>query len=525
MALEYRRRLLRASGDRPSRRSPSGDLIQAPPRERRSTPECSRVVASGGGSSARAEIDPDVACRGVGQDRLLRASGDRPAWVRSAGLTPPAPPRERRSTLLGGQILRPHPGSSARAEIDPRWRRRSSCSTRLLRASGDRPGSAMTTTSTGGSSARAEIDPWRRCPRAPSPRLLRASGDRPSWWTEAGFRTRAPPRERRSTLGVELAQLVGEGSSARAEIDPARPSTSRGSARLLRASGDRPRSRAMRCASFSAPPRERRSTPDLLHILAFLEGSSARAEIDPSRCGRWRGCGRLLRASGDRPEFQRLNQSIPEAPPRERRSTLVAHGERRRGLGSSARAEIDPSAPSPTPSWRRLLRASGDRPSISLRRRRSFTAPPRERRSTRRGDGDPDPPGGSSARAEIDPSAMETYAVLQGLLRASGDRPHSSKRIRLGFEAPPRERRSTRHRGVGALPRRGSSARAEIDPRLSKRMSSCIGLLRASGDRPRSSSVRSSDSRAPPRERRSTRDPDDGGRSGGGSSARAEIDP
>ena len=315
--------------------------------------------------------------------RLLRASGDRPdPAVPRIGITG-APPRERRSTCAGRAPRRSLRGSSARAEIDPRSRWR-----------------------------------WGACSG-----LLRASGDRPSWPTWARRPFEAPPRERRSTARGESSQNRPWGSSARAEIDPPRPSGSYSSAGLLRASGDRPAPRCAPAGSSRAPPRERRSTRVERRDLASHRGSSARAEIDPTRRGGEKGTDGLLRASGDRPEWRQRVGLDTTAPPRERRSTRDAERAEYPRRGSSARAEIDPTLRHDLYLHRRLLRASGDRPSSSAESSPSRWAPPRERRSTllhlrarARGPG-------SSARAEIDRRRGRAPLVGLGLLRASGDRP------------------------------------------------------------------------------------------------------
>ena len=213
-----------------------------------------------------------------------------------------------------------------------------------------------------GSSARAEIDPtaWRGRPTTTG--LLRASGDRPAVVESVPVRNAAPPRERRSTRGRRERVQRRAGSSARAEIDPEASRSRRGPVGLLRASGDRPSRNLGLIAPPTAPPRERRSTLGVLHQHQRAAGSSARAEIDPARCARPLGrCG-LLRASGDRPLSRSSAPTEARAPPRERRSTLVATRDAQRARGSSARAEIDP-AGDPVPCVGvGLLRASGDRP-------------------------------------------------------------------------------------------------------------------------------------------------------------------
>ena len=540
------RGLLRASGDRPQRRTSPEDSSTAPPRERRSTRHDTTSPSTASGSSARAEIDPRRRRGGSRRGGLLRASGDRPVAAASGFSAARAPPRERRSTLLvdGGRV--PHAGSSARAEIDPRAGGPSEGGSRLLRASGDRPMHQLglhagqsapprerRSTRPGGaadrhhrgSSARAEIDPAPTTWCTSRSRLLRASGDRPRIGVQLGYSSGAPPRERRSTRLAVALDPAESGSSARAEIDPWARSVRTMGRRLLRASGDRPN--VLRSEAFveEAPPRERRSTGFHFPERSLMKGSSARAEIDPPPPRSRSSCLRLLRASGDRPVKASCARSTASAPPRERRSTPSAPGAHRRDEGSSARAEIDPH-PSPRGrTWSRLLRASGDRPLGALLMCMGLPAPPRERRSTPNRDRRPRGDRDSSARAEIDPGCPEASAKSSRLLRASGDRPIPGV-VQLGeLGAPPRERRSTLHSWIAVKPLSGSSARAEIDPCVPSRRLRAKRLLRASGDRPAIDPSSKEGSRAPPRERRST--PlarDDEGRLTG-SSARAEIDP
>ena len=233
----------------------------------------------------------------------------------------------------------------------------------------------------------------------------------------------APPRERRSTRGLHRARPIGGGSSARAEIDPRPTLGARRTTGLLRASGDRPSWAESASASLGAPPRERRSTPSPLRASAQGRGSSARAEIDPRRQHDLLGRDGLLRASGDRPDVQARRLVLYLAPPRERRSTRPLPLGALILEGSSARAEIDPRGGTRPSGWRRLLRASGDRPGSSTTPPGGARAPPRERRSTRFRREDGAAARGSSARAEIDPPRRRSRRVAIGLLRASGDRP------------------------------------------------------------------------------------------------------
>ena len=274
----------------------------------------------------------------------------------------------------------------------------------------------------------------------------------------------APPRSRRSTRPAHAASDRVRGSSALAEIDPRGASSCPQRRWLLRARGDRPRLRRASLLIRSAPPRSRRSTLEKAGPRGRRAGSSALAEIDPRACRRRAGSPRLLRARGDRPDEIEAWSAKGGAPPRSRRST---HGLRRGVaplLGSSALAEIDPRPHSAATCSCRLLRARGDRPPGAPARRSPPAAPPRSRRSTRG-------PGearrgrrGSSALAEIDPSAHRVRCARGWLLRARGDRPLTATEEFELPAAPPRSRRSTRREAIAREREIGSSALAEIDP-------------------------------------------------------------
>jgi hypothetical protein len=79
---------------------------------------------------------------------------------------------------------------------------------RLLRPRGDRPSSIALSDKLHSGSA----SPW----------LLRPRGDRPGFGYFSRGVNSAPPPARRSTLDARLADLIDQGSSARAEIDPCR---------------------------------------------------------------------------------------------------------------------------------------------------------------------------------------------------------------------------------------------------------------------------------------------------------------
>ena len=356
--------------------------------------------------------------------RLPRSRGDRPRSPGGVSCVALAPPLARGST-----------------------RRRSLCG-RLGR----------------GSPARAGIDPPRGCSPAPATWLPRSRGGS----------TPDPDRPGRSRRG----------SPARAGIDPRSPERYIRQRRLPRSRGDRPLPRWLpRCAS-EAPPLARGSTQSARRGAGGVVGSPARAGIDPwDRCtclpAPW-----LPRSRGDRPERKARGPVIFWAPPLARGSTLERRTRCAHADGSPARAGIDP-LPSVTASWiSRLPRSRGDRPRMSVAAGRTGQAPPLARGSTRgstlrevRGLGSP-------ARAGIDPLHVFEVLVGERLPRSRGDRPGKRGGRWQAVEAPPLARGSTPAFVHRRRLHRGSPARAGIDPRGHPRDAREPGLPRSRGDRP-----------------------------------------
>ncbi len=222
----------------------------------------------------------------------------------------------------------------------------------------------------------------------------------------------------------------------------------------------------MRPSALKAAPRTRRSTCRADEPLGHVRGCSAHAEIDPTPARRASTRARLLRARGDRPCSATGRRRSGSAAPRPRRSTRQGQGAPLRVVGCSAHAEIDPACSSPCACTCGLLRARGDRPYASQSRDPSFVAAPRTRRSTW-----PAPPTGSpipgcSAHAEIDPCTSRAVETKSGLLRARGDRPYSDASASARKVAAPRTRRSTAVFSRLEDTSLGCSAHAEIDPAL-----------------------------------------------------------
>ena len=159
-----------------------------------------------------------------------------------------------------------------------------------------------------------------------STRLPRSRGDRPSRLSAAGLLARAPPLARGSTALPHGLGRGPAGSPARAGIDPWRGSGRPAARWLPRSRGDRPvcvrRARSKRMA----PPLARGSTRVDEAVHGHVDGSPARAGIDPAGC-RPRGCSRgLPRSRGDRPVAGVQGSGRLSAPP-------LARGSIRRPVG------------------------------------------------------------------------------------------------------------------------------------------------------------------------------------------------
>jgi len=130
---------LRTRGDRPVSRPWKSRLAAVPPHARRSTRHRSGPLAGRVGSSARAEIDPKYRLiRGIWVG-FLRTRGDRPLCRKRPERRARVPPHARRSTWLLSLKITPQRGSSARAEIDPGSTGCYESFSGFLRTRGDRP--------------------------------------------------------------------------------------------------------------------------------------------------------------------------------------------------------------------------------------------------------------------------------------------------------------------------------------------------------------------------------------------------
>src|SRR5262249_41099707 len=132
--------------------------------------------------------------------------------------------------------------------------------------------------------------------------------------------------------------------------------------------------------------------------------------------------------------------------------------------------------------------------------------PPPTRRSTPAVGQRIDRRSGSSAHAEIDPIPAPYCWPVMRFLRPRGDRPSLTRAMHFPVAVPPPTRRSTPPRSRGRLPAGGSSAHAEIDPRISAAIPSNAWFLRPRGDRPKAYIPAHVTQLVPPPTRRSTQE-------------------
>jgi hypothetical protein len=253
----------------------------------------------------------------------------------------------------------------------------------------------------------------------------------------------APPLARGWTRFLSHAFPVDLGSPARAGMDPATSATRLASRWLPRSRGDGPYGITLATLEAWAPPLARGWTPIALLTIPTLDGSPARAGMDPPPSRSMIDPTRLPRSRGDGPRLNGVTKQDLKAPPLARGWTL--DGLRRPVVhrGSSARAGMDhvPVEMICVVGW--LPRSRGDGPRLSEPAECFSTAPPLARgwtlemgRNRRSAAGSPARAGwthfldrrliarrGSPARAGMDPPTAARCRSSSGLPRSRGDGP------------------------------------------------------------------------------------------------------
>ncbi len=430
-------------------------------------------------------MDPGRVCSYLHADRLPRTRGDGPPPRASLVCVTAAPPHARGWTLRGCCRHSPRRGSPARAGMDPRRLAVRGTCTRLPRTRGDGP--------------------------------LAKRRDTPP--------KRAPPHARGWTPNDVVRQLCAWGSPARAGMDPPPPSAWPSRLGLPRTRGDGPATKREAMSHRTAPPHARGWTRHEERSHESPHGSPARAGMDPRRAARWAAARGLPRTRGDGPKLLSDYRPLVQAPPHARGWTLARAVGLEGSIGSPARAGMDPTGPARRIRRRRLPRTRGDGPPVDLRMALTPRAPPHARGWTPESPQLRGPGLGSPARAGMDPRSNEEIRDSVWLPRTRGDGPERGPYTFLLYKAPPHARGWTQADRPQHVAARGSPARAGMDPGSCWPWASLARLPRTRGDGPRLTSGTITAGWAPPHARGWTISASGGGVHVEGSPARAGMDP
>ena len=192
----------------------------------------------------------------------------------------------------------------------------------------------------------------------------------------------------------------------------------------------------------------------------------------------------FLRSRGDAPSRTHAEPRGPLVPPLTRR---CARASRDLGVffdGSSAHAEMRRRRGDGGVAAGGFLRSRGDAPALTTRVEVGRRVPPLTRRCAPSRDRGSAGARGSSAHAEMRPSARQTSRWGPWFLRSRGDAPEYTV-IEVGQSlVPPLTRRCAAPRRALRAPTRGSSAHAEMRPSPTRTSSAGTGFLRSRGDAP-----------------------------------------
>ncbi len=376
-----------------------------------------------------------------------------------------------------------------------------------------------------GSSAHAEMHPSAGARARVARGFLRPRGDAPVAAAEWVRATRVPPPTRRCTGAASSRRRSAWGSSAHAEMHPSRKGSLDGSQRFLRPRGDAPMPGTTKIDACGVPPPTRRCTRARRLDALRSAGSSAHAEMHRARArDATRGSG-FLRPRGDAPLVTTRRRRARSVPPPTRRCTRAEQDACSVSQGSSAHAEMHPSLDALEERGQRFLRPRGDAPRRSASRPRVARVPPPTRRCTREWESGRRRTLGSSAHAEMHRASRRAISSASGFLRPRGDAP----RQRLGLctvkQVPPPTRRCTLKRQLVEPRGVGSSAHAEMHPVYSWTAQRDGRFLRPRGDAPYPSATSPDVTAVPPPTRRCTRVVRDLPQRALGSSAHAEMHP
>ena len=234
-----------------------------------------------------------------------------------------------------------------------------------------------------GSSAHAEMRPRLRLGCLRRGRFLRSRGDAPVEAAHEGGDRGVPPLTRRCARSCDCGARTRAGSSAHAEMRRPQGGPGAASSRFLRSRGDAPRDDEIAPEGREVPPLTRRCAPLRGPCPPSAHGSSAHAEMRPTRRSPVAARAGFLRSRGDAPEDGTGHALEERVPPLTRRCARP----RARGCahrpGSSAHAEMRPAVSVFTTPRKRFLRSRGDAPPANERIERWKPVPPLTRRCAR----------------------------------------------------------------------------------------------------------------------------------------------
>ncbi len=517
-----------------------------PPPPRRCALALRRDALERVGSSAPAEMRRRRRARSCSSTGFLRPRGDAPFTVRSPDAGTGVPPPPRRCARSRHGMPNSALGSSAPAEMRPRLRLASSRATRFLRPRGDAPVSVRERRGVAlvprppRRCARHHEPPRRRRPGSSAPAEMRRSsmarssgerwflrprGDAPPGSGGVALTGVVPPPPRRCASWTARVRQSRRGSSAPAEMRPTRSPIAAPISGFLRPRGDAPRGVVPAAPVARVPPPPRRCAPLTRRTTSVRMGSSAPAEMRPGFDSALGGPTGFLRPRGDAPERLGVLCRDGQVPPPPRRCAGEDLADLGPANGSSAPAEMRRRVTGADAGDIGFLRPRGDAPLTSRAFSVSVRVPPPPRRCAALRCSTTPRKSGSSAPAEMRRNAAASSCARFGFLRPRGDAPGLTLSVGGMTLVPPPPRRCAVTQPPRAPATGGSSAPAEMRPRRTRGRSRPCRFLRPRGDAPRCGSRISMPSGVPPPPRRCARSQHHRQRIALGSSAPAEMRP
>ncbi len=318
----WSRWFLRPRGDAPARHDGCRGAAAVPPPPRRCAARPHDGPQAAVGSSAPAEMRPASAASATPTGGFLRPRGDAPSRPLRRHRRTQVPPPPRRCAAKSAARGRFRGGSSAPAEMRPQIDDTVRDAVRFLRPRGDAPRGSLDHRAIGavpppprrcavphqarrlrsrGSSAPAEMRRASGSPDGVRPGFLRPRGDAPLSGSGLQVARMVPPPPRRCASRELRSARTIAGSSAPAEMRRSSRRWSSSSRRFLRPRGDAPAAMAGCTSARRVPPPPRRCARAPTAFDTEAVGSSAPAEMRRIRPRQRPRVSRFLRPRGDAP--------------------------------------------------------------------------------------------------------------------------------------------------------------------------------------------------------------------------------